>query len=132
MREARQCAHQPLLVPTRAALRAEKDFALVVINAVNGKSALVEKPRYLRTNQAGRAGEQSNFSHCPEILRVCFLKSMAISAASEHRWGRRRRLFISTNAMKLLRRRLQGPSFDETSCSFCREHAPAFVALRRR
>src|SRR5437762_11128939 len=78
MREARQCAHQPLLVPTRAALRAKKDFALVVINAVNGKSAFVEKRRYLRTNQAGRAGEQTNFSHYPRILPVCLLKSMAI------------------------------------------------------
>jgi len=68
------------------ALRAKKISRWLLSNAVNRKSAFVEKRRYLRTNQAGRAGEQSNFSHYAQILRVCLLKINGNSHASGDRW----------------------------------------------
>ena len=61
--EARQVARQPLLVPSGVARRAEKDGALVVVDAVD---AIAEFTREVRadfgTDQAGGSGDEAVFS----------------------------------------------------------------------
>ena len=60
MNEARNQAGQSLLVPARIALRAEKDRALVVIQPVNHKSALVEIQANFGADQSGRTGHEND------------------------------------------------------------------------
>ena len=63
MGEAGQHLPQALLVPAGIALRTEEGLALVVIHAVNGKAARVEEGGDFGTDQPGRAGHKTVFTH---------------------------------------------------------------------
>jgi hypothetical protein len=61
--EAGEIADEPLLVPAGIALRAEKDFALIVVDAVDGEAVIMKKLRHFRSNETGRACDQTDFAH---------------------------------------------------------------------
>jgi len=61
--EAREVANEPLLVPAGVALRAEKRFALIVVDAMDGEPVFMKKLRHFRADETGRACDQTDFAH---------------------------------------------------------------------
>jgi hypothetical protein len=61
--KAREVADEALLVPASVALRAEKRFTLIVVDAVNGETVIVKKPGNFRADEAGRTCDQTDFAH---------------------------------------------------------------------
>jgi hypothetical protein len=67
MNETRDHLLEPLLVPARVSLRAEKGGTLVVIEAVNGEALLVKKEADLGANQTRGSGHEKDFTIHAEL-----------------------------------------------------------------
>jgi hypothetical protein len=63
MDEARKRGTQPGLVPPRVAGGAEKNGALIVVDAVQLESLPAEKKADFGTDQSRRAGDKDAFTH---------------------------------------------------------------------
>ena len=63
MAKSREVADEALLVPACIALRAEKRFALIIVHAVDGEPVIMKKLGNFRTDEAGRASDQTDVAH---------------------------------------------------------------------
>ena len=61
--ESREVADEALLVPPRVALRAEKRFALIVVDTMDGETVIVKELGNFRSDKTGRACDQTDFAH---------------------------------------------------------------------